>query len=224
MHSRIARKHHVLVSMDGTFAGLHQHINHDIDVMIHSLTKFGNGHGDVLAGSIAGKKHLIQKIRSMTINLGASLDPHGAYLVERGLKTYLLRMERHVKNATKVADFLNSHPKIEKVFYPGLPSHSGHELAKKQMTDMGSVVSFVLNSSLGFTADQYAHKLKLIQFAVSLGATESIICPTHYFFGDDLSEKDKFQMGIGPYSLRLSVGLEDVEDLLEDLDQAFRPK
>ena len=221
---RIARKHHVLVSMDGTFAGLHQHIHHDIDIMIHSLTKFGNGHGDVLAGSIAGKKHLIQKIRSMTINLGASLDPHGAYLVERGLKTYLLRMERHVKNATKVADFLNSHPNIEKVFYPGLPSHSGHELAKKQMTDMGSVVSFVLNSSLGFTADQYAHKLKLIQFAVSLGATESIICPTHYFFGDDLSEKDKFQMGIGPYSLRLSVGLEDVEDLLEDLDQAFRPK
>lgn len=220
---KIAKKHRVLVSMDGTFAGLHQHTNFDIDVMIHSLTKFGNGHGDVLAGSIAGKKPLIQKIRGMTINLGASLDPHGAYLVERGLKTYQLRMERHVKNAGKVAEFLNLHPKVLKVYYPGLPNHPGHDLAKKQMTDMGSVVSFILDSSLGISADQFAHRLKLIQFAVSLGATESIICPTHFFFGDDLADKDKSEMGIGIHSLRLSVGLEDVEDLLEDLDQALSP-
>lgn len=217
----IARKHNILVSMDGTLAGLHQHTNLDIDIMIQSLTKYGNGHGDVLAGSIAGKKDIIQKIRSMTVILGASLDPQAANLIERGLKTYMLRFERHAKNAMKVAEFLNSHPKIKKVYFPGLPEHKGHELAKKQMTDMGAMVSFVLDESAKQNADQFAHKLKLIQFAVSLGATESIICPTHIFFGDDLSAKDKEEMGIGPFSLRLSVGLEDAEDLIEDLGNAL---
>ena len=219
----IAHKHQVLVTMDGTFAGLHQHTNFDIDLMIHSLTKFANGHGDVLAGSIAGKKSLIQQIRQMTITLGATLDPQAASLIERGLKTYQLRFDRHVQNAGKVADFLNQHPQIQKVFYPGLATHKGHELAKKQMSDMGAVVSFVLAPSLGLNGDQFAHKLKLIQFAVSLGATESIICPTHIFFGDDLNPTDKEEMGISPNSLRLSVGLEDVDDLIEDLQQALSP-
>ena len=220
---KIARKHNILVTMDGTFAGLHQHTNLDIDLMFQSLTKFGNGHGDVMAGSIAGKKALIQQIRQMTITLGATLDPHAAFLVERGLKTYLLRFERHAKNAAKVAEFLNQHPKVSKVYYPGLLDHQGHELAKKQMLDMGAMVSFVLDSN-GQNADQFAHKLKLIQFAVSLGATESIICPTHLFFGDDLSAEDKKEMGINPYSLRLSVGLEDAEDLIEDLKQTLDGK
>lgn len=214
---KIARKHNLLVSMDGTFAGIHQHTEFDIDLMIHSLTKYGNGHGDVLAGSVAGSKTLIAQIRQMTIMLGATLDPQAANLIERGLKTYMLRYERHAKNAVKVAEFLNSHPKIKKVYFPGLESHRGHDLAKKQMKEMGAVVSFVLDESAGMNADQFAHKLKLIQFAVSLGATESIICPTHLFFGDDLSAADKADMGIGPNSLRLSVGLEDADDIIEDL-------
>lgn len=217
---KIARKHNILVSMDGTFAGLHQHTEFDIDLMLQSLTKFGNGHGDVMAGSIAGKKALIQQIRQMTITLGATLDPHSASQTERGLKTYMLRFERHVKNAGKIAEFLNQHPKVKKVFYPGLPEHKGHALAKSQMTDMGAVVSFMLDES-GMNADQFSHKLKLIQFAVSLGSTESIICPTHLFFGEDLNAKDKEEMGINTYSLRLSVGLEDAEDLIEDLKQAL---
>lgn len=217
---QIARKHNILVSMDGTFAGLHQHTDFDIDIMFQSLTKFGNGHGDVMAGSIAGKKLLIQQIRQMTITLGATLDPHAASLVERGLKTYLLRFERHVQNAGKIAEFLNQHPKVKKVFYPGLSEHRGHDLAQSQMTDMGAVVSFMLDPD-GTNADQFSHKLKLIQFAVSLGSTESIICPTHLFFGDDLNAADKIDMGINSYSLRLSVGLEDVEDLIEDLKQAL---
>jgi cystathionine beta-lyase/cystathionine gamma-synthase len=217
---KIARKHNVLVSMDSTFAGIHQHTELDIDLMMQSLTKFGNGHGDVLAGSIAGKKTLIDQIRHMTVTLGATLDPHAAFLVERGLKTYMLRFERHTKNAQLVAEFLNTHPKVKKVFYPGLTNHAGHDLAKKQMKDMGGMVSFVLDDK-GQNADQFSHKLKLIQFAVSLGATESIICPTHLFFGDDLSAEDKEEMGINPYSLRLSVGLEDAEDLIEDLKTAL---
>lgn len=214
---KIARKHNLLVSMDGTFAGIHQHTEFDIDLMIHSLTKYGNGHGDVLAGSVAGSKTLIAQIRKMTIMLGATLDPQGANLVERGLKTYMLRYERHAKNAMSVAGFLNSHPKIKKVYFPGLGSHRGHDLAKKQMREMGAVVSFVLDESAGLNADQFAHKLKLIQFSVSLGSTESIICPTQLFFGDDLSAADKAEMGIGPNSLRLSVGLEDADDIIDDL-------
>lgn len=217
----IARKHNLIVTMDGTFAGLHQHTKYDIDLMIHSLTKFGNGHGDVLAGSVAGRKGLIQQVRQMTIMLGATLDPHASNLVERGLKTYMLRFERHAKNAAKVAEFLNTHPKVKQVFYPGLAEHKGHELAKKQMSDMGAVVSFVLDSSAKMTAEQFAHKLKLIQFAVSLGSTESIICPTHLFFGDDLSAGDKIDLGISTESLRMSVGIEDVEDIIEDLKTAL---
>ncbi len=217
----IARKYNIIVSMDGTFAGLHQHTEFDVDLMIQSLTKFGNGHGDVLAGSIAGKKILINQIRQMSFMLGASLDPHAAFLIERGLKTYLLRYERHCKNAQQVAEFLNTHPKVQKVFYPGLAESHSHALAKKQMKQMGAVVSFILDPKAGQIADQFCHKLKLIQFAVSLGSTESIICPTHFFFGDDLIENDKNEMGIGPYSIRLSVGLEDAEDLIDDLKEAL---
>jgi methionine-gamma-lyase len=218
---KLARKHNILVSMDGTFAGLHQHHQFDIDIMVHSLTKFANGHGDVLAGSIAGKASLIKKIRHLTISLGASLDPHGAYLVERGLKTYSLRVSRHVQNAQTVANFLDNHPKIKKVFYPGLKKHEGHELAQKQMLDMGSVVSFILDETYFKDANEFIRRLNLIQFAVSLGSTESIICPTHLFFGDDLDSADKEQMGIGINSLRLSVGLEDEKDILADLAQAL---
>lgn len=216
----IAHKHGVLVSMDGTFAGLHQHTQFDVDLMIQSLTKYGNGHGDVLAGSVAGKKDVIAKIRSMAVYIGATMDPHAAALVERGLKTYMLRYERHCKNAQKVAEFLSTHPKIEKVFYPGLKNHPGHELAVKQMKDMGGIVSFILKGT-SVTAEAFAHKLKLIQYAVSLGATESIIAPTHFFFGDDLNADEKEAMGISEYSLRLSVGLEDAEDVIADLREAL---
>lgn len=215
---QIARKHNLIICLDGTFGGLHQHTKYDIDLVVQSLTKFANGHGDVLAGSVAGKKSLIQKIRHMSVTVGAALDPHAAFLLERGLKTYLLRYERHCQNATKVAEFLNTHPKIQKVFYPGLSNHKNHELAKKQMQQMGAVVSFVL---IDQTAEQFCKKLKLIQLSVSLGSTESIICPTHFFFGDDLNAKDKEEMGISVHSLRLSVGLEDAEDLIHDLSQAL---
>lgn len=216
----IARKHNVLISMDGTFAGIHQHTHFDIDLMIQSLTKFGNGHGDVLGGSLAGKKELIQKIRSMTITLGATLDPHAAFMLERGLKTYMLRYERQTQNAKKVAEFLAAHPRVEKVFYPGLEGHRGHELAKKQMQDMGAMLAFRLKSD-GPSAEKFCHKLKLIQFAVSLGSTETLICPTLAFFGDDLPADERAEMGIDTHSLRLSVGLEDVEDIINDLKQTL---
>lgn len=214
----IARKYNLIICMDATFGGLHQHTQYDLDLVVQSLTKFANGHGDILAGSVAGKNSLIEKIRNMSVTLGAVLDPHAAFLLERGLKTYLLRYERHCKNAQELAEFLASHEMVEKVFYPGLKTHSRHELAQKQMQQMGAVISFIVK---GQSAEQFCKKLKLIQLAVSLGSTESIICPTHFFFGSDLSVEDKKDMGISPHSLRLSVGLEDAEDLIEDLKQAL---
>lgn len=218
----VARKHGVLVSMDGTFAGLHQHTQFDIDIMIHSLTKFGNGHGDVIAGSIAGKKEVIKMIREMSIYLGATPDPHMSYLIERGLKTYMLRYERQSQTAAKIADFLVSHPKVRSVRYPGLQTHKGYELAHKQMSDMGAVIAFEIDESVAANADKFCHKLKLIQLTASIGSTETIICPTGLFFGQDLSPADRLEMGINDYSLRLSVGLEGVDDLINDLTEALK--
>ena len=217
----IAHSHNVLVSMDGTFAGLHQHTSFPVDIMIHSLTKFGNGHGDVIAGSIAGNIDIIKRIRETTSYLGAHLDPQAAYLIQRGLKTYHLRYERQVASAFKVAKFLETHPHIKIVRYPGLEMHHNHQLAKKQMQDMGAIVSFEVDHELFKNADEFCHRLKLIQFAASLGSTESIICPSLPFFGTDLSLSDREEMGINPYSVRLSVGLENPEDLIRDLEEAL---
>lgn len=217
----IAKSHNLLVSMDGTFAGLHQHRERGVDLMIHSLTKFASGHGDVLAGSIAGEKHLIAKIRNLGHLIGASLDPHAAFLVLRGLKTYMLRYDRQTRSAQTIAEFLQSHPLVEQVFYPGLPTHKGFELARKQMTDMGGIVSFILKDSGSIKAKKLCHALKLIQFSISLGSTESVICPTADFFGDDLGPQDRKEIGINDRSLRLSVGLEDPKDLIADIAAAL---
>ncbi len=219
---KIAKKHNILVSMDGTFAGLHQHTEYDIDVMIHSLTKFGNGHGDVIAGSVAGKASVLKKIREMSIYIGATIDPQTSYLIERGLKTYMLRYERQTKTAQKVAQFLVAHPKVRKVRYPGLADHQGFELAHKQMKDMGAVIAFEIDPDVAVSADKFCHKLKLVQLTASLGSTESIICPTGTFFGTDLSPADREEMGINTLSLRLSIGLEDAEDLINDLTDALK--
>ncbi|MGE3608080.1 MAG: PLP-dependent aspartate aminotransferase family protein [Bacteriovoracaceae bacterium] len=217
---KVAKKHNVLVSMDGTFAGLHQHTHFDIDIMIHSLTKYANGHGDVIAGSIAGGKDLIGKIREMCIYLGATIDPQTSNLISRGLKTYMLRYERQTQSAMAIADYLSKHSKIKRVFYPGLKTHAGYELAQKQMKDMGGIISFEVDESLG-PAERICHQFKLIQLTASVGSTESIICPTLFFFGQDLSLEDRESLGITPYTLRLSIGLEDASDLIQDLESVL---
>ena len=211
----IAKKHNILVSMDGTFAGLHQHTEFPVDIMIQSLTKFGNGHGDVIAGSVAGSKSIIHTIRNMSVMLGATLDPHAAFLIDRGLKTYMLRYKKQTETSMEIAKYLSAHPKVKKVFYPE------GELARSQMKDMGAMVSFVLDPSVG-KATEFCHKLNLIQFAVSLGSTETLICPSLNFFGEDLTSQDRMEMGIDEYSLRLSVGLEEASDLIAELEEALK--
>lgn len=218
----VAKKHNVLVSMDGTFAGIHQHNQFPVDLMVHSLTKSANGHGDVTAGGIAGGSALLKKIRETTIYLGAALDPHSAYMIERGLKTYSLRVQKQAQTAFRVAEYLNNHKKIKAVRYPGLCGPMNHDLLKKQMTDMGSIVTFEISPEVAKSADKFCYHLKLISLAASVGSVESIICPTNTFFGSDLNSQDKEEMGINNFSLRLSVGLEEADDLIADLEQAIR--
>lgn len=216
----IAKKHNLLVVMDATFGGPHQHSDLGVDVFIHSLTKFVNGHGDVIAGSIGGKKSVIQEIRQMTVNLGATLDPHAAWLVQRGLRTYHMRYERAATTAMQIAEFLSAHPKVKKVHYPGLPTHPQHELARSQMSSMGGILAFEIDPSLG-DALSFCYRLKLHQFTASVGSAETLICPTLLFFGDDLSAEEAKALGLNPQTLRISVGLEHPDDLIQDLREAL---
>lgn len=216
----IAKKHHVLVMMDATFGGPHQHLDLGVDIFIHSLTKYVNGHGDVIAGSIAGKKSVIAEIRNMTINLGATLDPHAAFLIQRGLKTYHLRYERAATSALAIAEFLEKHPKVKRVYYPGLKSHPAHALAAIQMSSMGGILAFEIDPSVG-DALSFCHRLNLIQFTASVGSSETLICPTLQFFGDDLSSEEADLLGINSHSLRISVGLEHPDDLMAELAAAL---
>jgi cystathionine beta-lyase/cystathionine gamma-synthase len=218
---KIAHNRGVLVSLDGTFAGLHQHTQFKTDLVMQSLTKYANGHGDVIAGSIAGSATLIKRIRDMSHYLGTTLDPQAANLIERGLKTYYLRYSRQSQSAFKIAEFLEKHPKIKWVRYPGLASHPSHRLAKKQQLEMGGIVSFELQHDLGMNAQDFCHRVGLIQLAASLGSTESLIAPSLTFFGSDLPPDEAQKLLMTPYSLRLSVGLEEPEDLISDLQQAL---
>ncbi len=218
---KIAQEHNLLLILDGTFAGLHQHTDMGIDLIVQSLTKFANGHGDLIAGSIAGSKKLISQIRSMTTSLGATLDPHTAFMVQRGLKTYDLRYGKQTTSSLKIAQFLESHPKVKRVYYPGLKSHPEFALAQRQMKDMGAIVSFELAADSKINALEFCHKVKLFHFTVSVGSTESLINPTQTFFAEDLSPQDRLEMGLSPYSLRLSIGLEHEDDLIADLNEVL---
>lgn len=218
--TEIARKHGIITLFDGTFAGIHQHTQCDLDLIVHSLTKYANGHGDVVAGSVSGRKDLIKKIRQMSQTLGSVLDPHAAFLISRGLKTYLLRYERQCQTALTLAQFLKTHPQVKKVYYPGLSDHPQHRLALEQMSDMGGILAFEIDPACG-TAMEFCYRMKLFQFTASVGSTESLICPSLQFFGDDLEASHREEMGLTAWSLRISVGLEDAGDLIQDLSSGF---
>jgi cystathionine beta-lyase/cystathionine gamma-synthase len=212
---KFARINNILVSMDATFGGIHQHLEYDLDILVHSLTKFANGHGDVIAGSVSGKNEIIKKIRDFSIYSGAALDPASAGQILRGLKTYPLRFEHQTRTAQILFEFLSHNSAIKKVFYPQC------DLAKKQMKQMGSVISFELDSKI-IRASDFCHRLKLIKLAPSLGSTESLCAPSKLFFGMDLTEAELLKMGLNDYTIRLSVGLEHWQDLISDLENAFK--
>jgi len=213
-----------LVIVDNTFATpyMQKPLTLGADVVVHSVTKYINGHGDVIAGLVITNKALADQIRFVGLKdmTGAVLGPQDAYYIIRGMKTFEIRMERHCKNARKVVEFLNNHPKIERVYYPGLETHPGYEIAKKQMKDFGAMISFELKG--GFEAGKtLLNSLKLCSLAVSLGDTETLIQHPASMTHSPYTKEEREAAGIADGLVRLSVGLENVEDIIADLEQGL---
>jgi methionine-gamma-lyase len=212
-----------LVSIiDNTFATpvLQKPIGLGFHLVVHSATKYLAGHSDVIAGAVAGSKALIQKVRQNVIYLGGSMDPEAAFLLIRGLKTLGVRMERQCKNAMLVAKFLEKHPKVARVHYPGLLPHPEHHLAKRQMRGFGAMLAFDMKGGLP-AARRFCDRVRIFLLAASLGGVESLVVLPIYTSHYKLSEAELRGAGVEPGTVRVSVGLEEPEDLIEDLRQAL---
>jgi len=221
--SKLAHQHGIIVCVDNTFSSpyLQKPLDLGADISLHSLTKFINGHADIVGGALIAKDPgLYAKLRKTMVYMGCNMDPHQAYLVIRGVKTLSLRMDKAEENAMKIALFLEKHPKIAWLVYPGLPSFPQYELAKKQMTGFGSMISFGVKG--GYDAGvKLMDNVKLAILAVSLGGVETLIqhpaSMTHAAMTREAREKGHITDDL----VRYSVGIEDVDDLIHDLEQAL---
>lgn len=220
--ARIGRKRRVLTAIDSTFATpVNQRpLDFGIDLVVHSATKYLSGHNDILAGAVSGREKLIQPIRDFQKTTGGSPDPNVSYLLIRGLKTLALRVAHQNQSALKVARFLKRHPKIKKVYYPGLPEHPHHRIAKTQMKGFGGVVSFDVRGGLK-DANRFLNRLALCYIAPSLGGTETLITHPATVTYYDMSRKERYALGMTDTLIRLAVGVEDPEDIIADLGQAL---
>jgi cystathionine beta-lyase/cystathionine gamma-synthase len=216
----LAHRHGALAVLDNTFAGFHQHGEYDLDVFVHSLTKYASGTGDVMGGAVIARHEIIEGMRPDFSVLGALLDPHAAFLIQRGLKTYFVRYREQTRAAMRIAEHLEAHPAVTRVHYPGLASHPQAQLARKQMREAGTVVSFDLKHG-SEAARRFSEGLKLFALTASLGSTESLVMPPQLVGTRDFTPEQARQSGVGPGTVRLSIGLEDVDDLIADLDQAL---
>jgi len=221
--SKIAHKHGITVVVDNTFSSpyLQNPLNLGCDVVLHSVTKYINGHADIVGGVIIAKEEeMYKKIRASMVYLGGNMDPHQAFLTHRGLKTLSIRMEKAEKNAMKVAEYLENHPKVDWILYPGLKSHPQHELAKKQMSGFSSMISFGLNGGLD-AGRILMDNVHLALLAVSLGGVESLIQHPASMTHAGMTKEAREAADITDGLVRFSVGIENVEDIIEDLDQAL---
>jgi len=221
--SEIAHKHNILVCVDNTFCSpyLQKPLDLGADIVLHSLTKFINGHADIVGGIIVAKDvELYNTLRKAMVYMGGNMDPHQAYLVIRGVKTLSLRIDKAQENAMKIAEFLENHPKVEWIKYPGLESFTQHELAKEQMNGFGSMISFGLKGGYeaGKTLMDHVH---LTTLAVSLGGVETLIQHPASMTHAGVSKEDKLAAHITDGLVRYSVGIENVDDLIADLEQAL---
>src|SRR3989338_7283064 len=221
--ARIAKKHTILVVVDNTFATpfFQKPLKLGADIVMHSTTKYLNGHSDVIGGSLVMKdKELYDKLQFLQNAVGAVPGPFDCFLVLRGIKTLAIRMERHAENAIKIAQFLENHPKVRKVIYPGLSSHPQHELAKKQMTGFGGIVTFFIKGGLE-AARRFLERVKIFSLAESLGGVESLIEHPAIMTHASLPKEVREKIGISDELIRVSVGIEHVDDLISDLAQAL---
>lgn len=222
--SKIAKAKNVLFTVDNTFSSpyFQKPLDLGADIVVHSTTKYLGGHSDVVGGvAITNNEEIYKKLRFYQNAIGATPGPFDSWLVLRGIKTLAIRMKKHEENAIKIAEFLEKHPKVKKVNYPGLKSHPQHELAKKQMTGFGGMISFEINGGYDF-ARKVVESTKIFALAESLGGVESLIghpvTMTHAGVPKDRREK----IGITDSLVRISVGIEDVDDLITDLKQALK--
>ena len=216
----IARAHGALTLLDNTLGGLHNHGEFEVDLYAHSLTKYASGHGDVMGGAVIARRELVEALREDATNLGPTLDPHAAYLILRGLKTYFLRWDAQCRNAMCIAEFLASRPEVARVRYPGLPGDPGHALAARQMNGFGTLVTFDLAHGIE-AGTRFAEALELFSIAASLGSTESLVVPPALQQPRNMTDEQRAWTGINAGTVRLSVGIEDGDDLLDDLRQAL---
>jgi methionine-gamma-lyase len=217
-----AKKHKLVSIIDNTFATpmLQQPLGMGFDIVVHSATKALAGHSDIIAGVAAGSKHWMEILRHMVIALGGSMDPEAAFLLVRGIKTLGLRVERQCANAMAVAEFLEKHPKVERVHYPGLKSHPDHAMAKKQMRGFGSMLAFDAKGDLP-AARRFCDRVQLFLLAASLGGAESLVILPAYSSHYNMSDEELRRAGVSPGTVRVSIGLEDSDDLIADLEQAL---
>jgi cystathionine beta-lyase/cystathionine gamma-synthase len=218
--AEIAKKHGIITIIDNTFASpVNQNpIDLGIDIVAHSGTKYIGGHSDICCGAALGSKKIIGRIWESAIHFGGSLDAHTCWLVERSLKTIVLRVRQQNENALKIAQYLQSDSRIGKVYYPGLQTHPDHEIAKRQMTGgFGGMLSFEVKNN----ADDFMKKLKLIKRAISLGGIESTITSPAKTSHVKMSANERASIGVTDNLVRFSVGIEEAEDLIEDIKQAL---
>jgi methionine-gamma-lyase len=219
----LARKHKLVSLIDNTFATpiLQKPLDLGFDLVVHSATKYLAGHSDIVAGAVVGNRQRIGKVRGTMISLGGSMDPDPAYLLIRGLKTLEIRVRRQCESAMAVARFLEHHAKIGRVHYPGLASHPGHRLAKRQMKGFGGMLAFDLKGGLS-AARRFCDRTKIFLLAASLGGVESLIVLPIYTSHYRMSTVELAAAGVGPGTVRMSIGLEDSDDLIADLKLALR--
>ncbi|WP_201365404.1 cystathionine gamma-synthase [Dictyobacter formicarum] len=222
--AKIAHRHNTLVVVDNTFSSpyFQQPLDLGADIVLHSTTKYINGHSDVVGGAAVFKdKEVYETVKFYQNAAGGVPGPFDSWLTLRGIKTLAVRMRQHEENAYAVARFLSEHPRVEKVYYPGLPSHPDHELAKRQMKGFGGMVSFQFTGTLK-DVDQVVRRLEVITFAESLGGVESLICHPASMTHGSIPREIRESRGLTDTLLRLSVGIEDAEDIIRDLEQALR--
>ena len=218
----VAKKHGILTAIDNTFATpINQNpLNLGIDIIIHSATKYLNGHSDLMCGVIIATQEIISKIKPFAVNFGATLNGQDCYLLDRGIKTLALRMKQHNENALELAKFLSSHKLVSTVYYPGLDSHPDYEIARKQMSGFGGMLSFELDCEKEVLKGIISN-LKLIKEVGSLGGVESTVTIPAETSHAKMSPNARLKAGISDNLVRLSVGIEDIEDLIEDFTQAI---
>ncbi|MFA5072747.1 MAG: aminotransferase class I/II-fold pyridoxal phosphate-dependent enzyme [Nitrospirota bacterium] len=219
---KVAKKRGIMTMIDATFATPYNQkpLDLGIDIVIHSATKYFGGHNDLLAGVVLGKHDLLNDLYKMQRMIGATLGPFSCFLLERGLKTFGLRMEQHNRAGLEIARMLESHPKIEKVWYPGLASHPDHVIATQQMKGFGSVITFLVKGNDADTR-KFIDSLELFLITPSLGGSESLVTQMSMMSFFDYPEDYRQNIGIVDNLVRIALGLEDVDDLIADLKQAL---